>query len=164
MPEKNNVIRLLESRHIEFNTYELSPEKHSAQETARLLQVDPLLVYKTIVVLRTKPGKPILAVIPAPFEVDLKKLARAVDEKKLQLPTEKEAEITTGLLAGGISPLALVNKGFQVVVDINTQNQEKIHISGGQRGLNIKLPTKDLVEITNARIAEITEVPNTSTL
>jgi Cys-tRNA(Pro)/Cys-tRNA(Cys) deacylase len=61
----------------------------------------------------------------------------------------------TKLQAGGISPLALINRGFQVVIDQSAQLQTAIHISGGQRGLNIRLPVVDLQKLTNARLAEI---------
>jgi Cys-tRNA(Pro)/Cys-tRNA(Cys) deacylase len=82
-------------------------------------------------------------------------------EKKVYLPTEREAEQLTGLQAGGISPLALINKGFQVVIDISVQNYSAVHVSGGQRGLNIKLPVVELVKLTNARLAAVSkpEVP-----
>jgi Cys-tRNA(Pro)/Cys-tRNA(Cys) deacylase len=53
----------------------------------------------------------VLAVIPGPRAVDLKALASFLGEKKMRLPTEREAEQMTGLQAGGISPLALINKG-----------------------------------------------------
>ena len=129
-------------------------EKLGAVETARLLGVDPHLVYKTIVVTRPK-GKPILAVIPGPNRVDLKLLANHLGEKKVSLPTEHEAESLTGLQAGGISPLALLNKGFQIVIDISAKTRLEIHLSGGQRGMNIKLPVQALGELTNARFAEI---------
>jgi Cys-tRNA(Pro)/Cys-tRNA(Cys) deacylase len=59
------------------------------------------------------------------------------------------------LQAGGISPLALINKGFQVVIDSAAQGYEKIYISGGQRGLNIQLPVNDLAKLTNARFGNI---------
>ena len=150
----NNVTRLLDSRKIPYQSFELSPEKHSALETAQILGVDPQLVYKTIVVTRPK-GKPILAVIPGPNRVDLKLLAAALGEKKLILPTEREAEQLTGLQAGGISPLALLNKGFQVLVDASAQDKREIHISGGQRGLNIRLPVQSLLDLTHARLASI---------
>ena len=87
--------------------------------------------------------------------MDLKLLAAALGEKKVSLPTEHEAEALTGLQAGGISPLALVNKGFQVLISADAQNLQEIHVSGGQRGLNIMLPVKSLAEITRARFAEI---------
>jgi Cys-tRNA(Pro)/Cys-tRNA(Cys) deacylase len=92
------------------------------------------------VVTREGKGKPILAVIPGDKEVDLKRLAQAVGEKKVTLPTEREAENLTGLKAGGISPLALINRGFQVLLDSSAQSHPEIYVSGGQRGLNIRLP------------------------
>jgi Cys-tRNA(Pro)/Cys-tRNA(Cys) deacylase len=154
MTTVNNVTRLLDSRKIVYHAFELPAEKLGARETARLLFVDPELVYKTIVVTRPK-GKPVLAVIPGPNRVDLKLLAAAVGEKKLLLPTEREAEALTGLQAGGISPLALVNKGFQVVLDAAAESRPEIHVSGGQRGLNLRLPVKALVELTRARFAAV---------
>jgi Cys-tRNA(Pro)/Cys-tRNA(Cys) deacylase len=93
--------------------------------------------------------------VPGASEVDLKALARAVGEKKVFLPTEREAESLTGLQAGGISPLALINKGFQVVLDESAMTYPEIHISGGQCGLNIRLPVSDLVRLVNARLANI---------
>ena len=157
MPQINNVIRMLEARKVPFKAYELPDEKLSALETARLLKVPPEMVFKTIVITREKPKKPILAVIPGPNEVDLKALAQFLGEKKVHLPSEREAEELTGLQAGGISPLALINKGFMVIVDASAQADVEIHISGGQRGLNIRLPVEDLVGLTMARIAIISK-------
>ncbi len=151
----NNVTRLLQSRRIPYITFELPAEKLGALETARLLGIAPETVYKTIVVQREKPGKPILAVIPGPNEVDLKLLAAFLGEKKVHLPTERDAEQLTGLQAGGISPLALINKGFQVILDNAAQQHAEIHISGGQRGLNIRLPVAALAQLTNARFGRI---------
>jgi Cys-tRNA(Pro)/Cys-tRNA(Cys) deacylase len=153
MPAVNNVTRLLDQRKIPYTTFELPAEKLGAQETARLLGVPLELVYKTIVVLREGKGKPVLAVVPGTGEVDLKALAKALGEKKLHLPSEREAEQLTGLQAGGISPLALIKKGFQVVIDSAAQSHAEIHVSGGQRGLNIRLPVKALAQLTNARFA-----------
>ena len=151
----NNITRMLDSRKIAYKAFELPPVKRSAVETALLMGVSPEQVYKTIVVTRTGKGKPILAVIPGPSEVDLKALAKAVGEKKVVLPTEREAERLTGLKAGGISPLALINRGFQVVVDVSAQELGEIHISGGERRLDIRLPTQALVSLTNARVEKI---------
>jgi Cys-tRNA(Pro)/Cys-tRNA(Cys) deacylase len=157
MAVTNNVTRLLDSRKISYTAYELPVEKHSAMETAQLLNVEPASVFKTIVVTRDKPKKPLLVVVPGPLSADLKLLAAALGEKKVYLPTEREAEQITGLQAGGISPLALINKGFQVVIDSSAQNYSAIHVSGGQRGLNIKLPVTDLVMLTNARLAVVSK-------
>jgi Cys-tRNA(Pro)/Cys-tRNA(Cys) deacylase len=104
--------------------------------------------------------KPILAVVPGSCTINLKSLAEFLGEKKMHLPTEREAEQLTGLQAGGISPLALINKGFQVVIDSSAQEYPEIHISGGQRGINIKLPVADLIKLTNARVAFICQNQN----
>jgi Cys-tRNA(Pro)/Cys-tRNA(Cys) deacylase len=155
MTVKNNITRLLDARRITYTAYELPVEKHGALETAHLLNVEPASVFKTIVVTRAKPKKPLLVLVPGPASVDLKLLASALGEKKVFLSTEREAEQLTGLQAGGISPLALINKGFQVVIDSSAKNYSAIHVSGGQRGLNIKLPVDDLIKLTNAHLAEI---------
>jgi Cys-tRNA(Pro)/Cys-tRNA(Cys) deacylase len=160
MPVVNNVTRFLDSRKVAYQAYETPAEKLGALETASFLNVPPELVYKTIVVTREKPKKTLLAVVPGPSNVDLKMLAAALGEKKVHLPTEREAEQLTGLQAGGISPLALWNKGFQVVLDASARNYAEIHVSGGQRGLNIKLGVDDLVKLTNARVASICQESN----
>jgi Cys-tRNA(Pro)/Cys-tRNA(Cys) deacylase len=151
----NNVTRLLDARKIPYTVFELPAEKLGAIETAHRLGVPQEIVFKTIVVTREKPAKPLLVVIPGNHEVDLKALAAALGEKKVHLPTQRDAETLTGLQAGGISPLALINKGFQVILDQTASQHELIHISGGQRGLNIRLPVKALVDLTRARLAPV---------
>lgn len=155
MPTVNNVTRFLDSRKVSYTAFETPPEKLGALEVAHLLGVEPASVFKTIVVTRDKPGKPLLVVVPGPSNVDLKLLASALGEKKVHMPTEREAEQLTGLQAGGISPLALINKGFQVVIDSSARNFSAIHVSGGQRGINIRLSPNDLARLTNARFATV---------
>src|SRR5688572_8173914 len=137
MATVNNITRLLDSRKIAYQVYEMPAEKLGALEVAQLLGISPNMVFKTIIVTRENGKKPILAVIPGPATLDLKLLAMFLGEKKVSLPTEREAEQVTGLQAGGISPLALINRGFQVVIDSLAQSHSEIHISGGQRGLKI---------------------------
>ena len=158
MSTVNNITRLLDSRKIVYQVYETPAEKLSALEVAQLLDVSPDVVFKTIVVTRQKGKKPILAVIAGPATVNLKLLAAFLGEKKVYLPSEREAEQITGLQAGGISPLALINKGFQVVIDAIAQSYSEIHVSGGQRGLNIKLPVPDLIKLTKAHVSSISRI------
>lgn len=157
MPPVNNVTRFLNSQKVSFEVFETPAEKMGARETAEYLSVPPEQVFKTIVIIREKPKKPILVVIPGVNVVDLKALAAFLGEKKVHLPTEREAEQLTGLQAGGISPLALINRGFQVVIDSAAQAHSGIHVSGGQRGINIRLPAADLIRITNARLAPVSK-------
>jgi Cys-tRNA(Pro)/Cys-tRNA(Cys) deacylase len=151
----NNVTRMLEAKGIKYQAFELPAEKLGAEEAAEILGVPPDTVYKTIVVTRAGRGKHILALVPGSREVDLKALAIALGEKKVYLPTQREAEKITGLQAGGISPLALINRGFDVILDASAQARAEIFISGGQRGLNICIPVNDLSALTNAKIAAI---------
>jgi Cys-tRNA(Pro)/Cys-tRNA(Cys) deacylase len=151
----NNVIRMLESRKIKYQVFELPQEKLGAEETARLMGVPPEIVFKSIVINRKGPGKPILAVVPGNRDVDLKKLARALGEKKVSPATQKEAEELTGLQTGGISPLALTNRGFEILIHRSIQDQVQVHISGGERGLNIRLAAGDLINLVRAIIADI---------
>lgn len=163
MATVNNITRMLDGKKITYTAFETPVEKLGAVETAHFLNVPSENVYKTLVVTRqhsngtpsSAKGKPILVVVPGTNTVDLKLLANVLGEKKVSLPTEREAEQLTGLLAGGISPLALINKGFQVIIDEAAQAHESIHISGGQRGLNILLPVDALVILTHARFARI---------
>jgi Cys-tRNA(Pro)/Cys-tRNA(Cys) deacylase len=153
--KSNNITRLLSSRKIPFTAFELPAEKIGALETARLLGVEAGLIYKTIVLTPEKPAKPILAIIPGPHEVDLKAVAAVLGMKKVHLTTQREAEALTGLQAGGISPLALLKRGFAMILDDSAQSHAEIHISGGERGLNIRLPAAALIELTGARLAKI---------
>ena len=152
----NNVTRFLDARKVNYIAHELPAEKLGAVEAAQYMGVSADQVFKTIVITREK-KKSVLAVIPGPRTVDLKLLASFLTEKKVSLPTERETEELTGLQAGGISPLALINKGFQVVIDSTAQGYEKIYISGGQRGLDIQLPVNDLVKLTNASFGNISK-------
>jgi Cys-tRNA(Pro)/Cys-tRNA(Cys) deacylase len=151
----NNITRLLDTHKISYTVHEYPVEKLSAVEVASLIGAPPEQVYKTIVVRREGKGKPILAVVPAVSEVDLKAVAKALNEKKVILTTQREAEQITGLQSGGISPLALINRGFQVILDASAQKLERMYVSGGQRGLNISLPVGDFVRLVGARFAWI---------
>jgi len=152
----NNVTRFLDSQKIPYRIFELPVEKLGAEETAEALGVPLELIYKSIVLLREKPGKPILAVVPGTHNVNLKAVAAAVGEKKVRLSTLVEAEKLTGLQVGGISPLALINKGFTILLDSSAEQHEHIHVSGGQRGLNVRLVVKALVEVTRAMVVKLT--------
>jgi len=151
----NNITRYLDQKKIIYSTYEFAAEKFSAIEVAGILNVPESQVFKTIVIMRYGSGKPILSVVPGDLQVDLKALAKILGEKKLRSASQREAEELTGLQVGGISPLALINKGFQVVIDISAWDYDRIFISGGQRGLNISLAPDDLFQLTNANKGEI---------
>jgi len=122
-----------------------------AEEIAALLGLPPAQLFKTLVVLRPDKGKPILVMIPANQQLDLKKVAQVAGEKKLTMASHAEAEAITRLQVGGISALALLNRGFDIFIDDSALAFEQIYVSGGQRGLDVKIKTTDLIGITDAR-------------
>jgi Cys-tRNA(Pro)/Cys-tRNA(Cys) deacylase len=73
------------------------------------------------------------------------------------MSTHEQAEQLTGLQTGGISALALINKGFDVYLDDQANAFDAIAVSAGQRGANILLPVADLVRLTRARLVRLSE-------
>jgi Cys-tRNA(Pro)/Cys-tRNA(Cys) deacylase len=153
--EKTNAMRMLEGRKIPFETYTFDPDIHSADGVAEALGLPTHQVYKTLVVMRQR-GKPLLLLAAGDRELDLKRLAHAVGEKKLRMASYKEAESLTGLQVGGISALALINRGFDVYIDRAATELSHILVSAGCRGINLMLSVEDLMRITKARVIEAT--------
>lgn len=153
--EKTLAMRLLEGKRIAFEAHRYDPDLYvSAEEVAEAIDMPPQQVFKTIVTEPDK-GKPILALVPADAEVDLKALAAAAGAKKVRLATQAEAERLTGLQKGGISALALVNRGFAVYLDRSALAFERIGMSAGERGVQVVLAPGDFVKVTGARVGAI---------
>jgi len=147
-----NSVRLLNKQEIPFKIHQFSDSIHSANGVAEAVGVSPERVYKTLVALRQAPrAKPLLVMLSANNTLNLKKAARALGEKKLRMASHTEAEKLTGLKVGGISALALLNKGFAVYIDRAAQEQDTILISAGKRGVNLELAVDDLVRVTKAK-------------
>lgn len=156
--ERNNAMRLLDSRKIAYTAHAFSSEIHSAEGVAQALGLAPAQVFKTLVVLPEAPrARPVLAIVPGSGELDLKKLAKALGEKRLRMATQREAESLTGLLVGGISALALLHKGFKSVLDASALGLEHILVSAGQRGLNLEIAVSDLIAVISAQVHDIAQ-------
>ena len=121
-------------------------------EAAEALGLDPATVFKTLVA--EVDGKLTVAIVPVGNQLDLKALAQAVKGKKAQMADVKQAERTTGYVAGGISPLGQ-RKPLPTVLDESALQHAAIYVSGGRRGLEIELAPADLVRLTNAVAAAI---------
>ena len=96
-----------------------------------------------------------LVIIPGPATLDLKALAKATGYKKVKMATHDQAESLTGLLTGGISPLALIGKGFDIYLADEARQHATIAVSAGQRGANVELGVKELIKLTNARLIRL---------
>jgi Cys-tRNA(Pro)/Cys-tRNA(Cys) deacylase len=150
-----NSMRLLDANRVAYETSLFSPDIHSATDAADAMGMDPDMVYKTLVVLRPA-GRPLLVMIAGSRELNPKTLATSIGEKKVHMATQREAESLTGLQVGGISALALLNKGFDVYIDRPAEKLERVAVSAGQRGVNLRLAVADLVRVTGARWVDAT--------
>jgi Cys-tRNA(Pro)/Cys-tRNA(Cys) deacylase len=155
-PVKTNAMRTLDARKVTYNAFTYSSEIHSADGAAEALGVPASWVYKTLVVMpESGQGRPLLVMVPGDHELDLKVLGQGVGEKKLRMATQREAESMTGLLVGGISALALLNKNFRIFIARQALDLEQIYVNGGQRGLNLRLAPADLLSVTGAQPVSI---------
>ncbi|MEI2691038.1 MAG: aminoacyl-tRNA deacylase [Anaerolineae bacterium] len=153
--DKTLAMRLLEGKKVAYTALRYDPDLHvSAVEVASALGMPPAQLFKTLVA-QPDAGKPILAVVPAGAELELKALAQAVGVKKVRMATQADAERLTGLQKGGISALALVNKGFRVLLDSSAAPFPQIAMSAGERGVQVVLAPQDFVRVTGARLAPI---------
>jgi Cys-tRNA(Pro)/Cys-tRNA(Cys) deacylase len=157
--EKTNSMRALEANKIPYDIFTFPPEVHSATGVADAVGLPYEHVYKTLVTLRPE-GKPMLIMIAGHQELDLKRVAKSVGEKKVRMASYKEAEDLTGLQVGGISALALLNRPFDVFIDRPATELSHVLVSAGKRGINLRLPVADLIRVTRARVIEATRPPD----
>ena len=155
MAEKLNSMRILDQQKVDYTVREFPDTVHSADGVADHFGLPHEVVYKTLVAM-TAAGKLLLVMVAGSRELDLKKLAKAVGEKKIQMAPKKDAERLTGLQTGGISALALLHKNFPVYLDQPALELGRILVSAGKRGVNLELPVADLIRITKAKVIEAT--------
>jgi Cys-tRNA(Pro)/Cys-tRNA(Cys) deacylase len=155
MAQKLNSMRILDQHKVNYTVHEFPNTLHSAVGVADQLGLPHEMVYKTLVVLPGL-GKPMLVIVPGHRELNLKKLAEAVGQKKVQMAPHQEAERVTGLQTGGISALALLHKNFPVYIDQSALDLERILVSAGKRGVNLELAVQDLIKVTKAKVIEAT--------
>lgn len=121
-------------------------------EAARALGVDPMRVFKTLLV-DTDSGLGV-GVVSVAHSLDLKAVAAALGSKRATMADPRVAERTTGYVVGGISPIGQ-KKALPTVVDSSASAYETILVSGGKRGFDIELAPTDLVALTGATVAPI---------
>lgn len=151
--EKTNSMRLLDRLGIPYEAYTFSPDIHSAVGVAEATGLPASKVFKTLVLLRPS-GKPLLVIVPGDSEVDLRKVAAAVGEKRVAMASHREAEALTGLQVGGISALALRDKRFAVYLDRSALAHDRIMVSAGKRGVNLRLSPHDLIRAVDAELID----------
>ena len=147
---KTNAMRMLDKKKIPYEalTYEVDEfidGMHCAEITGAPVDAS----YKTLVMQGKSKQYYVFA-----CEVDLKKAARSVGEKSVEMIHVKDITKITGYVRGGCSPLGM-KKLFPTVIDESAKNFAEIYVSGGRIGLTLKMNPQDLVGVTNAQLADI---------
>jgi Cys-tRNA(Pro)/Cys-tRNA(Cys) deacylase len=155
MTQKTNAVRLLDSLGIayELRPYEVDPDDLTAESVAEKVGLPPEQVFKTLVARGDRNGI-CMAVIPGDSELDLKALATASRDRKIQLVQMKELLGLTGYIRGGVTAFA-GKKDYPVYVDETLELFDVISVSAGTRGLQILLTPADYLRVTKGTIAAI---------
>jgi Cys-tRNA(Pro)/Cys-tRNA(Cys) deacylase len=155
MPAKTNAARLLDQLgiHYELREYEVDPEDLAAESVAKKVGLPAEQVFKTLVARGDRNGI-CMAVIPGDAELDLKALAVASGNRKIQLAPVKELQGLTGYIRGGVTALA-GKKDYPVYVDDTIELFDVVSISAGVRGLQILLAPADYLRATKGTVAPL---------
>ena len=153
--EKTNAARLLDKAGIKYNLipYEVDEDNLAVQHVADSLGQNIECVFKTLVLHGDKSGY-IVAVIPGNGEVDLKSLAKASGNKKVEMIPMKDLLSITGYIRGGCSPVGM-KKRFPTYFHSTAENFDIIYVSAGVRGLQLEISPSDLIRFVSAEVADI---------
>src|SRR5215813_11053056 len=152
---KTNAVRLLESLGIQYELreYEVDPEDLAAETVAAKIGLPAEQVFKTLLARGDRNGLS-FAVIPGNCELDLKSLAAASGDRKIELVPVKELQSLTGYIRGGVTVLG-AKKAFPAYADETIQMWDRISVSAGVRGTQVILDPRDYIRATKAVTADI---------
>ena len=154
--EKTNVMRILDKEHIKYQAYDYTKlNVISGMDVAASLGEDFNHVFKTLVTV-DKSGNHYVFVLPVNKELDLKKCAKAVNEKSIAMELSKNLSALTGYIHGGCSPIGM-KKQFKTIIARESQGLETIIVSGGKIGYQIEINLEDLKRIINYELKDICE-------
>ena len=153
--EKTNAARLLDKAGISYKLipYEFDENDLAAQHVADSLGQDIARVFKTLVLHGDRPGH-IVCVVPGNGEVDLKALAKASGNKKVEMIAMKDLLGVTGYIRGGCSPVGM-KKRFPTFFHTTALDFDTIYVSAGVRGLQLEIAPSDLIGFVGASVADV---------
>ena len=153
--EKTNAARLLDRAGICYQLipYEVDENDLAAQHVADCLGQDIAMVFKTLVLQGDKTGH-VVCVVPGKMEVDLKALAKASGNKKVEMIAMKDLLAVTGYIRGGCSPIGM-KKRFPTYFHSTAMNFDHIYISAGVRGLQIEISPSKLIDFVGGSVADV---------
>lgn len=151
-------INLAKQRKLTYQLHEYTHDEGAASyglEAAEKLAVAAIQIFKTLVIV-TDLGTLAVAVVPVTTTLNLKKMAKALGCKKVQMAEPKQVERSTGYVLGGVSPLGQ-KKRLSTFIDSSAAEQITIYVSAGRRGLEIELPPAQLATTLNASFVDIAD-------
>ena len=155
-PEKTNVMRILDQKKIPYESYTYDSEVAiSGMEVATILGQNPNQVFKTLVTIGAS-KKNYVFVVPVCSELNLKKAAKAVGEKSIEMIKSKELLPLTGYIHGGCSPIGM-KKLFLTVIHISAEEFETIIFSGGKIGFQVEVSLENLKKVIPFALNDICE-------
>lgn len=152
---KTNAMRILEKNKIPYETIQYECEEfidglHTAEKTGAPVEQS----FKTLVV-QGKSKEYYVLVIPIAEEIDLKKAARVLNEKSIEMIHVKDITKVTGYVRGGCSPLGM-KKQYPTVIHRSALEYNEIYVSGGRIGTTLKLKPENLAKTVKAGFEDIT--------
>ncbi len=155
--EKTNVMRILDNKKIPYKHYcYVDTGAVSGMEVAAIMGQNPDKVFKTLVTVG-KSNQHYVFVIPVNKELDLKKAAGAVGEKKIEMLKSKDLLGLTGYIHGGCSPIGM-KKFFTTTIDSSAEGFETITFSAGKIGYQVELSLSDLSKVIRFTTKDLTEL------
>lgn len=152
--EKTNVMRLLDKKKINYKSYcYIETGETNGVKVAEILGQNPDMVFKTLVTVG-KTGTNYVFVIPVVCELDLKKAAKAVGEKSIEMLKAKDLLPLTGYIHGGCSPIGM-KKFFKTTVHETAKNYEHIFFSAGKVGYQVEVSPEDLAKMIRFEYADV---------
>lgn len=152
---KLNSLRTLRSHSINYQIFLYPESLTDAQKVACYIGLPSHQVFKTLVTSGSSGKNPLIALVKSNQELELKKLARLADEKRVRMLSYREAERMTGLRVGGISALSLMHKKWPVYIDSAATTLEFLVMNAGRRGVQVRIATADFIKLTAAFVAPI---------
>ena len=153
--EKTNVMRILDQKKISYTPYcYVDSGVVSGIDVAHVMGQNPDIVFKTLVTTGASRTHYVF-VIPSNTELDLKKAARSVGEKSIEMLKAKDLLPLTGYIHGGCSPIGM-KKFFRTTVHLSAQNYEKFFFSGGKVGYQVEMSPSDLDKVIRFEYADLT--------
>ena len=151
---KTNAMRILDQKKINYkiHTYE---NAISGIEVADTLNEDYDKVFKTLVTVSNNKINYVF-LVPVNKELDLKKAAKSVNEKSIEMLKSANLLPLTGYIHGGCSPIGM-KKQFKTIIDISSSDKDKIFISGGKIGYQIEIELNDLRKVIDFELQDITK-------